>query len=127
MDAFLELFSTKGRVNRAWFFWHILLDDLVIAGAGAALLWAPDVLAPIFKLPMAGVTLGAAWAAIAITVKRLHDMGRPGRHFLFMLIPIVNIIFGLQLLFTPGDEGDNEYGPDPLAIGSGALTTGSGG
>ena len=120
MDAFLELFTTKGRVNRAWYFWHILLDDLVIAAAGAAVLWAPDTLALIFKLPMAGVTLGAAWAAIAITVKRLHDMGRPGLHVLFMLIPIFNIYFGLKLLFAPGDRGDNEYGPDPLAIGSGA-------
>ena len=120
MDAFLELFTTKGRVNRAWYFWHIMLDDLVIAGAGAALVWAPDALAPIFKLPMAGITLGAAWAAIAITVKRLHDMGRPGLHCLFMAIPLYNIFFGLKLLFTPGDEGDNEYGPDPLAIGSGA-------
>lgn len=116
MDAFLELFTTRGRVNRAWYFWHILLDDLVIAGAGAAFVLAPDTLALILKLPMAGITLGAAWAAIAITVRRLHDMGRPGRHFLYMLIPIVNIFFGLKLLLGPGDEGDNEYGPDPLTV-----------
>ena len=119
MDAFLELFSTKGRVNRAWYFWHVLLDDLVIAGMGAALLFASDRLAPIFALPMAGVALGGAWAAIAITVKRLHDLERPGWHFLLMAIPIYNIYLGLRLLCGSGTEGANEYGPDPLAIKGG--------
>lgn len=115
MDAFLELFTTRGRVNRAWYFWHVMLDDLVIAGMGAALVFASDTLALIFTLPMAGVVLAGAWAAIAITVKRLHDLGRPGWHVLLMAIPIYNIYLGLTLIFARGEEGDNEYGPDPLA------------
>ena len=116
MDAFLELFTTKGRVNRAWYFWHVLLDDLVIAGMGAALVFASDTLALVFALPMAGVALAGAWAAIAITVKRLHDLGRPGWHVLLMAIPLYNIYLGLTLIFVRGEAGDNEYGPDPLAI-----------
>ena len=27
MDNLLDLFSFEGRANRAWYFWHILLDD----------------------------------------------------------------------------------------------------
>ncbi len=65
---------------------------------------------------MAGVALAGAWAAIAITVKRLHDLGRPGWHVLLMAIPLYNIYLGLTLIFVRGEAGDNEYGPDPLAI-----------
>ena len=119
MDAFLELFSTQGRVNRAWYFWHVVLDDLVIAGMVFVLLLASEWLTGLFMVPVIGVGLAGAWAAMAITIKRLHDLDRPGWHFLLMAIPIYNIFLGLVLFFAPGTEGDNRYGPDPLAVGSG--------
>ena len=54
MDVILGLFSTGGRANRAWYLWHILLDDLamftmifgvVLLGAltGSPLLFLPAV------------------------------------------------------------------------------------
>ena len=30
MDPLLEIFSMQGRANRSWYFWHIVLDDVVI-------------------------------------------------------------------------------------------------
>ena len=44
--------------------------------------------------------------AIAVAVRRMHDVGKSGW---FVLIPIYNFI----LAFSKGDEGDNSYGPDP--------------
>lgn len=44
--------------------------------------------------------------SIAVGVRRMHDVGKSGW---FLLIPIYNII----LLFTEGDKGTNDYGPDP--------------
>lgn len=38
----------------------------------------------------------------SFTVKRLHDLGRPGRHYWLAYVPIYNIYFGLQLLFQEG-------------------------
>jgi len=46
---------------------------------------------------------------IAVTVRRMHDVGKSGW---FCLIPIYNLILAL----TPGDEGENEYGSDPKLI-----------
>jgi len=44
--------------------------------------------------------------SIAVGVRRMHDVGKSGW---FLLIPIYNFI----LAVTPGDVGNNEFGPDP--------------
>jgi uncharacterized membrane protein YhaH (DUF805 family) len=48
-------------------------------------------------------------------VKRLHDLGRSGWEYFLFLLPFYNIYLGLLLLFKRGSDGDNKYGPDPLA------------
>ena len=45
--------------------------------------------------------------SIAVSVRRMHDVGKSGW---FVLIPIYNFI----LTVTGGDKGDNQYGPDPI-------------
>lgn len=44
--------------------------------------------------------------AIAVAVRRMHDVGKSGW---FILIPIYNLI----LAVTEGQANTNEYGPDP--------------
>ena len=43
---------------------------------------------------------------IAVSIRRMHDVGKSGW---YMLIPIYNIV----LFATPGIVGENEYGSDP--------------
>ena len=115
---FLDLFSPQGRANRAWYFWHILLDDFVVLGLMITMIVVTAIMGnPFLVIPMVGVILGGIWAAISITVKRLHDLGRPGWHFLLLGVPIYNLYLGLVLLFKRGTWGSNEYGPDPLQSG----------
>ena len=38
MDTLIGLFTTQGRANRAWYLWHILLDDVAIFTAGLGML-----------------------------------------------------------------------------------------
>jgi uncharacterized membrane protein YhaH (DUF805 family) len=117
MDAFLELFSSEGRANRAWYFWHVLLDDLVIITAFIILMVVGVATeSALVFLPMIGVVIAGLWAAIAITVKRLHDINRPGWHWFLLIIPIYNIVLGLQLLFQRGTDGANQFGHDPLRV-----------
>jgi uncharacterized membrane protein YhaH (DUF805 family) len=112
-----ELFTTQGRANRAWYFWHILLDDLVIVTVVVLMLALSVILnTPLLLVPLVGVVLAGVWAGIAITVKRLHDLGRPGWHWLLLAVPLYNIYLGLVLLFQRGSWGDNQFGPDPLAF-----------
>lgn len=46
--------------------------------------------------------------AIAVGVRRMHDVGKSGW---FLLIPIYNLI----LAVTDGDKNDNQYGANPKA------------
>jgi uncharacterized membrane protein YhaH (DUF805 family) len=115
MDAFFELFSFEGRVNRAWYFWHVLLDDLVIFTTVLALMVVGAVVGtPLVLLPLVGAALAGIWAATAVTVKRFHDLGRSGWHTLGLLVPLYGLYLGIVLIFQKGIEGPNQYGPDPL-------------
>lgn len=116
MDKLVDLFSFEGRANRAWYLWHIVLDDLAIVTALAVLVVLGMAAGTpwIVALPLAGVVIAGTWAAIAVTVRRFHDLGRPGWHWFLLAIPLVNIVVGLQLLLQRGTPGPNHYGSDPL-------------
>ena len=45
--------------------------------------------------------------------RRLNDMNQSGWLSLILIIPFVNFIFLLVLLFAPGTQGTNRYGPQP--------------
>ncbi len=51
--------------------------------------------------------------AIALTTRRLHDVGYSGWLQLLCLVPILNLSFFI-LFFKQGTVGLNKYGPDPI-------------
>lgn len=50
---------------------------------------------------------------LAVSVRRLHDVGKSGKMILLSFIPIVGAIWLLVLLVTDSNPGENEYGPNP--------------
>lgn len=52
---------------------------------------------------------------LAVSVRRLHDVGKNGWFILVSLIPIIGSIWLLILMCTDSSTGDNGYGPNPLA------------
>lgn len=52
---------------------------------------------------------------LAITIRRLHDIGKSGWNFLFGLIPFVGAIILLVFFCRKSQEGENRYGPSPVA------------
>src|SRR5690606_6811399 len=58
---------------------------------------------------------------LAVSVRRLHDVGKSGWMILVSLIPIVGGIWLLVLLLTDSEPGENEYGTNPQAIQDGEL------
>lgn len=50
-------------------------------------------------------------------IRRLHDFNWSGWASLLIIIPIVNAIFGLALLFVPGTKGANKFGQPPRPAG----------
>ena len=51
---------------------------------------------------------------VMLVIRRLHDLGHSGWWCLLGLIPLVNLILGIYLLFFKGNTGPNRFGSDPL-------------
>lgn len=65
------------------------------------------------KLPVLFLIIYGFLAQIpqfCLFVKRLHDRNRSGSFILIGAIPLIGILILIFELFSPGDEGENQYG-----------------
>ena len=46
--------------------------------------------------------------------RRLNDLNRSGWWFLLFIVPIVNLIMAIYLIFFPGAESSNNFGAPPV-------------
>jgi len=60
---------------------------------------------------------------LAVSVRRLHDVGKSGWMLLISLIPIVGGIWLLVLMLTDSNPGDNEYGVNPKTVADNEIAT----
>ena len=113
-QLFWLFFLFKGRVSRAAFFLAGLLlvviqlflvyrFTLVPQETAESQVWAS-----LFSLSF----LVSIWANVALGVKRLHDLGRPGIFAIVLFIPVISIIAFIALCLMPGEPGPNRYGSD---------------
>lgn len=89
--------------NIFFVFITIILDNLLgiaIEGVGYG---------PLYGL----YALATLLPALAVSVRRLHDVGKSGWMILIALIPIIGTIWLLVLLVTDSDPDENEYGANP--------------
>lgn len=59
-------------------------------------------------------TLVAFVPGLALSVRRLHDVGRNGFFIFIALLPIIGSIWLLVLFLMKGDDGENGYGEEPV-------------
>ena len=59
------------------------------------------------------VGLGLFLPALAVTVRRLHDIGKSGWNILWSAIPIVGLIIVLAWMCQDADVVANKYGESP--------------
>jgi uncharacterized membrane protein YhaH (DUF805 family) len=118
IDYYLYCFQNyakfDGRARRSEY-WYFILCNVLVLIILAMLTSISDYIGAI----MIGVYLLAMivpW--IAVTVRRLHDSGKPGGYFFVRFIPLVGGIWSLVLMFAESQPGQNEYGPNPKGIGS---------
>lgn len=57
--------------------------------------------------------LVAGWPGIALAAKRFHDQNRSGHWTWLCLVPIINVVVGIMLLFVSGTREDNRFGEPP--------------
>ncbi len=77
-------------------------------GMSFSMSWQPQ--------PITGIFLLATLLPnISVMVRRLHDTARSGWWYWIAVIPLIGIIVLLVFFVSKGTDGDNDYGPDPLA------------
>lgn len=62
-------------------------------------------------------SLAVLLPSLALSVRRLHDVGKSGWWLLIALVPCVGAIYLFILTVTDSDPGPNQYGPNPKGSG----------
>lgn len=104
----------RGRSNRAEFAIFVLVNTAIL-GVLTTLTLVTTGLAAIVAW-VASIDLMAAIVLpyLAVSARRLHDTNHSGGHCLIMLVPILGQLLSLSLIPLKGDEGANDYGPEPV-------------
>ena len=124
-----QVFDFRGRATRTEYaLFHVTAILLLIAyevlSALMRLVFFPGAAtsqpgpAHIAFAVIAGVGLFALFVVVlighvSIAIRRLHDHGEPGLKYLLTFIPFIGFIFWIMLVFSKGDDFENDYGPDP--------------
>ena len=121
-----NLFSFRGRLNRAPFWWikislallngaaHLAVAQSLPRGLPLQQQWHAVGPWPLVFLGVLGVVV--FWIWLATGIKRWHDQDKSGWWMLILLIPVVGAVWYLIACgFRPGTAGPNRFGPDPLA------------
>ena len=103
-------FSGRARRIEYWMFTLFnFIFAIVIALIDILLLETNGILSILY-------TLGVFIPGLAVSVRRLHDVGKSGWFLFISLIPIIGAIWLLILMFTGGNVGENKYGKNPKEI-----------
>jgi len=112
------LFSFKGRICRSEY-WKKAFPILFSYSIIVNLIYYAEVESSGQPVVSIFLSLLSLWPGLAVATKRLHDRNRSGLFLLTLLIPFVNAIFAIWILieiwFLKGTDGENRFGPDPLA------------
>jgi len=107
-----------GRASRPEYWWWTLFVFLVSIGLSLIdnLALAPALGFEPFQDDTPGIlslifSLAVLVPGLAVSVRRLHDIGRSGWWLLIVLVPVIGFLVLLWWAIQPGEEGPNRYGP----------------
>jgi uncharacterized membrane protein YhaH (DUF805 family) len=114
------IFSFSGRLGRLRYLAYLtglyLVTGLVLlpimGGISAASAGTQDI--GVFAI----LLMSVAYIAMLVFVltfgkRRLNDVDKSGWWMLLFFVPIANLIMSLYMMFAPGTNGANNYGPAP--------------
>jgi uncharacterized membrane protein YhaH (DUF805 family) len=126
-SALSKYATFSGRARRSEFWWFYLFMLLVWFAAAFvdAALGAVDGNTA-YGIVMVVAMLALLMPYLAVGVRRLHDIGRPGWLLLIGLIPVIGSIVLLIFFVTRGEQSVNKWG-EPLEYQDLARTSIDGG
>ncbi|WP_378186833.1 DUF805 domain-containing protein [Aquimarina sp. W85] len=122
LKAFKQYADFKGRARRKEY-WFFGLFNMIFAFMALTL-------DNLFGITLYDIGYGPLYIlyalivfipGLAITVRRLHDVGKSGWMIFISLIPVVGTIWLLVLLVTDSEPKTNEYGENPKMLQEGEI------
>ena len=115
MDYKKLLFSFEGRVNRQPY-WMFVLAVIAVSFVLVGISMVIGEKVGMILLVLFQILV--LWSALAIQVKRWHDRDKSAWWLLMNFVPLIGAIWVfVECGCLRGTEGQNQYGPDPLAGG----------
>ena len=101
----------NGRARRKEY-WSFLFINMVIESLVLIFIMMPNKSTTNF-LPIIIYSLAITIPTFAVSVRRMHDIGKSGWMMLIQLIPVLGGIWFLILTLKEGDLHKNRYGSNP--------------
>ena len=112
-SVFSKYATFSGRARRSEY-WYFSLFNVIVTVVLSTLYSATNSTIFMALLLLAGlVTLVPG---IAVFWRRMHDIGRSGAYYFFVLIPLVGWILLLVWMCQASQPGENQYGPNPKGM-----------
>jgi uncharacterized membrane protein YhaH (DUF805 family) len=113
--SFFSKYATfSGRARRSEFWYAVLFTTLVSVAISTAfpgsVMYVNEVAIQQASVPSNLWQLAIFVPSIALSVRRLHDVGRKGTYYLFVLLPIVGWILLLIQFLKDSQPGANAFG-----------------
>ena len=117
IDNFKQVVTGKyadftGRADRKeyWLFVLAMIVISLVLGLFTTLFAKVKLLYILFAILYGAVSLALLIPSLAVTVRRLHDIGKGGGWIFISLIPFIGAIWLLILVIMKGEPGENRFG-----------------
>jgi uncharacterized membrane protein YhaH (DUF805 family) len=111
-NGFRNFANSAGRASRSeYWYWTLFAVLIDVASLFLDKLFFPDnAWGPVGI----ATSLWLLLPSVAVSMRRLHDINRTGR-WVLLAFTIVGIVPLIIWALRKGTDGDNDFGPDPLA------------
>ena len=112
-SVFSKYATFSGRARRSGY-WYFVLLQVIVTAVLNGLYSATESVA--FSAILVLFDLALLVPSLAVCWRRLHDIGRSGAYYFFVLIPLVGWILLLVWMCQDSQPGANQYGPNPKGM-----------
>ena len=125
-----KIFTFNGRIGRMRYLAYgigvnFLLMLVMVPLAGATAFMGGDPSSSMIGILGLGIFYVVTIViSVMFAKRRLNDLNRSGWWFLVFIIPFVNLLLAIYLIFFPGTSGSNNFGPAPAENSVGVLILG---
>ena len=132
-----KIFSFKGRIGRLRYLAYGIGASLILMAVfmpimGGTMLMGgalgssgEGAMSTLTVVAMGAFYIASIVLAIVFAKRRLNDLNRSGWWMLLFIVPIINFLIMIYVIFFPGSREENNYGPQPLANSLGVKVLGS--